>query len=105
MWMGTVEVRSTRDGNEVLGAAKGAFVSIVTWAADAESYKYNAELVIEGLGGLLVVDVLNAEPVNRRRTRTSGHFTEDIEDLISRAEANPNAILYGTFYTYRKDDA
>jgi hypothetical protein len=33
-----------------------------------------------------------------------GHFAEDIEDVISRAQANPNAIRWGTFHTFKKDD-
>src|SRR5688572_28046789 len=105
MRISAVEVRPQRDGNEYLGAAKGAVVTIVTWAADAEGYRRNAELVVEKLDGLLVVDVLNSEPVDVRRSRVGGHFEEEIEDLISRARANPKAIIWGTFQTYRKDDA
>ena len=87
-----------------MGDGKGAFVNIVTWATDAEQYRHNAELVIGGLGDLFVSDVLNAEPVEDRRARRGNGFNENIEDLISRAHANPNAILYGTFHTYKRDD-
>lgn len=27
-------------------------------------------------------------------------FSEEIEDLIDRTRTNPNAIIYGTFYSY-----
>jgi hypothetical protein len=81
---------------------KGAFVNIVTWAADVEQFRYNAELVIGGLG-LFVSEVLNAKPVEDRMARTA-EFDESIEDLILQAHSNPNAILYGTFHTFEKDE-
>ena len=104
LWIGAVEVRPLRGKSEILGDGKGAFVNIVTWATDAEQYRHNAELVIGGLGALFVSEVLNAEPVEDRRARRGNGFNENIEDLISRALANPNAILYGTFHTYERDD-
>ena len=100
-----VEVRRLSDKSEVLGEMKGAFVNIVTWAVDAEQYRRNAELVIGGLGGLFVSDVLNPEPVEDRRARAGSRFDENIEDLILRAQSNPNAILYGSFHIFEKDDA
>ena len=102
VWIGTVEVRPEREGNDVLGAAKGAFVTIVTWAADADGYRHNAELVIGSLDGLFLVDVLNAEPVDGKES--DGQVAGEIDDLITRARANPDAILWGTFHTYQKDD-
>jgi hypothetical protein len=104
LWIGAVEVRPLRGKSEILGDRKGAFVNIVTWATDAEQYRHNAELVIGGLGALFVSDVLNAEPVEDRRARAGSEFDESIEDLISQAHANPNAILYGTFHTFERDD-
>jgi hypothetical protein len=57
------------------------------------------------LGSLFVSEVVNPEPVETRRARTSGGFEEDIEDMISRAEGNPNAIIYGTFHMFESDNA
>ena len=105
LWIGMVEVRSLQGHSEILGDAKGAFANIVTWAADGEEYRRNAELVIGDLGGLFVSEVVDPEPVEERRSRTGGEFEEDIEDMISRAQENPNAIIYGTFHTFEKDDA
>ena len=105
LWMGVIEVRSLSGHSEVLGNQKGAFVNIVTWASDAEQYRQNAELVIGELGGLFVAEVINPEPVEARRARTSGMFEDEIEDMISRAKNNPRAIIYGTFHTFEKDDA
>jgi hypothetical protein len=105
LWIGMVEVRPLMGKSEILGYTKGAFVSIITWASDAEEYRRKAELVIGDLGGLFVSEVINPEPVETRRARTGNGFEEDIEDMISRAQGNPNAIIYGTFHTFAKDDA
>jgi len=100
-----VEVRPNGGKSEILGDMKGAFVNVVTWASDAGQYKRNAELIMRKLGGVFVSDVVNPEPVEARRARAGGGFDEDIEDMISRAESNPNAIIYGTFHMFAKDDA
>ncbi len=107
IWIGTIEVRPQSETSEpeLLEGAKGAFVEVVTWAADAEQYKQKTELLVESLGALVVTDVLNAEPVDDRRARTARDFDENTEDLISRARDNPAAILYGTFHLYERDDA
>lgn len=105
LWIGLVEVRALDGGSKVLDGAKGAFVNIVTWASDAQEYEHNARLVIEHLGGLFVSEVIRPEPVETRRTKQGRRFDEDIEDMISRAEGNSNAIIYGTFHTFENDDA
>jgi len=105
LWIGMVEVRASNGGSDVLGTTKGAFVNVVTWASGAAEFRRHAELVMNTLGKLFVIDVVDPEPVETRRARTKGHFEEDIEDMISRARTNPDAIIYGTFHTYEKDDA
>jgi hypothetical protein len=105
LWIGMVEVRPLKGGSKILGDTKGAFVNIITWSSDAEQYKRNVEQLIGDLGGLFVSEIVNAEPVEARRTKTGGAFEPDIEDMISRAQGNPNAILYGTFHTFERDNA
>jgi hypothetical protein len=102
LWIGLVEARPL-DGCDVLDDAKGAFVNIITWAAAADEYRRNAELVLGELQ-LFVVDITRPEPVELRRRR-EGDFEEEIEDMISRAQDNPNAIIHGTFHLWEKDDA
>jgi hypothetical protein len=85
---------------QTLGDAKGAFVNMVTWSSDAEEYKRNVNLVLADLG-LCVVEVENPEPVSVRRERVV--FDEEIEDIINRAQGNPNAIIYSTFHTWDRD--
>ena len=105
LWIGKVEVRPLSGGSDILGDMKGAFVNIVTWATDAEQFRGNAELVINELGGLFVSDVHNPEPVEARRARSGGGFDEEMEDVIARAEVDPNAIIYATFHGFERDDA
>jgi hypothetical protein len=102
LWIGTVEVRPLRQRSEVLGDTKGAFVNIVTWAGDAREYERNVQ-VVAGELDLFVNEIVNPEPVATRRVR-EGEFIEEIEDIISRAEGNPRATIYGVFHTFEHDN-
>jgi hypothetical protein len=101
LWIGLVEVRILKESKSFTDG-KGAFVNVVTWATGVDGFKSNAELVLGKLG-LVVLEVENPEPVSARRKWA--HLDEEIEDIISRAETNPNAIIYGTFHKYLRDDA
>ena len=105
LWIGMVEVRPLYGDHQILGNAKGAFVNIVTWASDKDEFKNKAELIIGKLGGLFVSEVLDPESVEARMGRTGNGFVDDIEDMIFRAQDNPNAIIYGTFHMFKNDDA
>ena len=104
LWIGLVELRSADPTNHTLKESKGAFVNVVTWAATADDYRRKAEMIAQGLG-LFVAAIENEEPVAIRRDKAHGTFEGEIEDMISRAETNPNAIIYGTFHTFDRDDA
>jgi hypothetical protein len=99
LWIGVVEVRPLK-GSRTLEDSKGAFVNLVTWASDAEGYRCNADLVLTELG-LFIVSVENPEPVWMRRQ--NAELDEEIEDIIARAQDNPDAIIYGTFHTWDRD--
>lgn len=105
LWIGLVEVRPLTKRSKILDDMKGAFVNIVAWAADAGEYNRKVDLIISRLGGLFVSEIANTEPVDARRSRTDGGLDEEIEDMISRAKTNPNAIIYGTFHMFERDDA
>jgi hypothetical protein len=77
-------------------------VNVVTWASNADEFRSNADLVLAELG-LFVVEVEDPEPVAIRTKKAK--FEEEIEDMIARAETNPNAIIYGTFHTWKRDTA
>src|SRR5215469_14611454 len=102
LWIGLVEVRPL-EGCEVLDHAKGAFVNMVTWASNASEFKQKAQLVFGELR-LFLAGIETAEPVEVRRQR-EGDFEESIEDIISRADNNPHAIIYSTFHLFERDNA
>lgn len=97
-----MEVRPLH-GCEVLEHAKGAFVNIVTWASSPTEFKQKAKLVFEEMR-LFVAGIEDAEPVQVRRDR-EGDFEESIEDIIFRAENNPDVIIYSTFHLFERDDS
>jgi len=99
LWIGLVELKPL--DRQAYGAA-GAFTNIVTWANDAEGFRRKAEAIAATLD-MFVTDVENAEPVAKRGEKSS--VTEEIDDMISRAECNRDAIVYGTFHRYPFDEA
>lgn len=101
LWIGRVEVRPLT-GSRTLEDARGAFVNMVSWAHDAEEFRRNAELVLSKLK-LFILEVHEAEPVSTRRQKAV--FEDVIEDMVARAQANPDAIIYGTFHTWDRDTA
>jgi hypothetical protein len=99
LWIGVIEVRPCSRAPD---AVAGAFTNIVTWACDVEGFRKKAETVAATMD-MYVAGIEWAEPLaERARKRT---FTEEVDDMVLRAESNPNAIVYGTFHTYRFDDA
>ena len=99
LWIGLVELRPL---NRTAYGAAGAFTNIVTWASDLEGFRKKAETIAATMD-LFVVDVEGAEPLKERSKRVA--LTEEIDDMVLRAESNPDAIIYGTFHDYRRDEA
>jgi hypothetical protein len=99
LWIGLVEVKPL--DRKAYGAA-GAFTYIVTWACDIEGFRKKAETIAATLE-MFVADIEGAEPLAERIKASA--LTEEIEDMVLRAESNPNAIVYGTFHRYPFDEA
>jgi hypothetical protein len=99
LWIGLVEVRALDRG--AYGAA-GAFTHIVTWACSAAEFRQKADKVIATLDNLYVIGVEGEEPLAQWTEKRTP--SEEIEDMIQRAEFNPNAIVWGTFHQYRVDE-
>jgi hypothetical protein len=88
--------------NGLQGAA-GAYTNVITWAYDSVSFRNKAETIAATMD-LHVVESEGEGPLFKR----FGDFiipNEELEDMHSRAEHNPNAIVYGTFHQYSHDDA
>jgi len=101
LWIGLVEVRRLPD-SKLLKGRKGAFVNVITWASTAVEFRRKVESLATSIK-LFVVQVEDAEPLSQRK-RTFA-IDEELEALADEAYGNPNAILYGTFHTYRRDEA
>lgn len=99
LWIGLVEMRPL--DKKAYGAA-GAFVDILTWACTASEYRAKAE-TIAGTLDLYVVGVEKEQPLSERLLNVTP--SAELEDMISRAENNPNAIIWGTFHTWNFDTA
>jgi hypothetical protein len=87
--------------SELLRGSPGAFTTIVTRASNSAEFRNKAARFAASLGQY----IFGVEGDHTVADDPSTAINDDIADLIERAEGNPNAILYGTFHTYRRDDA
>ena len=99
LWIGLVELKPLNP--QEYGAA-GAFTNIITWARDEMEFRKKAETIAATLD-LYVISIEDEERLAERTNKYT--VSEDIEDMIQRAESNPNAIVYGTFHRYPFNEA
>lgn len=99
LWIGLVEFRPLDPKS--YGAA-GAFTTIVTWASDCREFRAKCDIIADKLH-MFVAGAEEVELLSRRARKVT--LTEETEDMVFRAEANPNAIIYGTFHRYQFDEA
>jgi hypothetical protein len=97
LWVGLVEFKPLNKKN--FGAA-GVFTNLVTWTRNSAEFRKKAETIASTMG-LYVAAIEDAEPWAQRIQRHS--VSEELEDMVLRAETNPNAIIYGTFHRYPFD--
>lgn len=107
LWIGLVHLKplipgdwSGFDGGEKKSHA-GAYSHIITWASNPEEFRANAEKVASGCK-LYVVDIENEKPMS---DADLSEMNEELEDIAARVESNPNAIIWGSFFTYPHQDA
>ena len=92
IWIGTIEISNFEW--EKPGVRKNAFTVVTTWASNIEQFEQKCVVMLESYGWtLLGVEKANRAPVE-------GEFSEEVADMLERTRTNPNAIIYGTFYTY-----
>jgi hypothetical protein len=92
IWVGTIEI-SYLD-HEDSDKRKSAFTVVTAWASSAEEFRQKCERMLESYGWkLLDIDRANPAPENCE-------YNEEVADQLERTRVNPNAIIYGTFYTY-----
>lgn len=90
LWIGVAELKPL---DAKTYEAAGAFTNIVTWACDVAGFHLKAQTIAATLD-MFVANVEEVEPV-----------ADEIEDMVFRAESNPNAIVYGSFHRYPFNEA
>jgi hypothetical protein len=99
LWIGLVEFKPL--DREAYGAA-GAFANVITWACNSAEFRRKAETIATTMD-LYVANIEEEEPYGIRTIKWT--VSEEIEDLVSQARLNPNAILYGTLHRYPFNEA
>lgn len=94
LWIGLVELKPLDP--RIYGAA-GAFTNILTWACNSEGFRRKADVIAATLD-MYVTEVEGAEPLMERMQRAD--LTEELDEMLLRAQSNPSAIIYGTFHRY-----
>ena len=91
IWIGTIEISWSVE--KTPNVFKPAFTIVTTWTRSSEEFRAKCIRMLESYGWkLLGVERANPVPDN-------GEFSEEVEDMLERTRNNPNAIIYGTFYT------
>ena len=92
IWIGTIEISWSDEKTPTV--FQPAFTVVTTWATSPEEFREKCVRMLESYGWKLL-DVERANPVPE-----AGEFSEEVEDMLERTRNNPNAIIYGTFYSY-----
>ena len=90
-WVGVVELRYTTAAAPE--REKRAFTNISTWADDYDEFCAKSKEMVENYGWQLL-GIEQADPVAEGRNLV-GDPRHDRAD-----QANPSAVLYGTFHNY-----
>lgn len=101
IWIGMVQVLSL-PGSEILQGVSGAYVNILTWAANPSEFREKAKELMDYLG-VKLVGVEDEEPLSKREER--GEVDADVAQVALEVKGNPKSIRYMTFHTWTEVDA
>ena len=88
-----------RIDSKVIAEASGAFVNVITWAADSEEFYRKATELMDHLH-LDLLSVEKPEPVaNRGSEEVLG---AEIINIVDEIRNNKDAIRYISFHTWRE---
>ena len=92
MWLVVAEIigKSDRSPESEIG-----FMSITTWADSKEAAGTKIEGYLNSFGWNLV-EVDTADIIDE-----DSRLGDEVADMIDRTRDNPNAIILGTFHTYK----
>ena len=91
LWIGVVEVLTEPSAGS--GDTR-AFTNVVTWSSAVSEYVDSVSAVFTGYGWT-VLRTENERPIAGERG-----FSGEIDEIIERAQQNPNACIFSTFYYY-----
>lgn len=80
---------------------KGAYVNVVAWASSEEEFKQRVEKITPELNCILL-ELEHIQPLKERMEQPD--YPEDLIDMRSTAERQPDDIVFGTFYTWDQSD-
>jgi hypothetical protein len=92
MWLIVAEVIAETEGSS---ESEIGFMNITTWAVSKEDASSKIEKYLNSFGWSLV-SVDKAEVIDE-----GSEFGDEVAEMIDRTRSNPNAILLGTFHTYK----
>lgn len=95
IWLVTSEILM-QPGDMPSGSTKG-FMNITTWADSAENAKEKISRYLETFQWHLL-SIEMAQPVDEARD-----YGEEIEDMLERTRTNLDAIILGTFHSYKEN--
>jgi hypothetical protein len=93
MWLILTEIIG--DSKDSSSDSKIGFMNITTWAESGEIAGEKIRRYIESFGWHLV-SVEKADVIDEK-----SQYGDDIADMIDKTRTNPNAIILGTFHTYK----
>jgi len=92
MWLVLAEVIADTEGSS---GSKIGFMNVTTWAGSKEAASSKIEKYLNSFGWHLVL-VDKADVVDDET-----EYGDVVADMIERTRNNPNAIILGTFHTYK----
>jgi hypothetical protein len=91
LWIGVVEVLTESSAGD--GDTR-AFTNVVTWASTVSDFVDSVIPVFTEYGWTVLATG------NARHVANEGGFSEEITEILERAEQNPKACIFATFYYY-----
>ena len=95
MWLVTCEIL-VEPGDMPSGLTKG-FVNVTTWSDSIDAIEEKLARYLETFGWHLL-SIAKAVRVDELRD-----YSDEINDMVERASANPQAIVLGTFHSYKEN--
>jgi hypothetical protein len=92
MWLVLAEIVANPNSSP---GSKIGFINITTWPDSKESASSKIEKYLASFGWHLVL-VDKADVIDEER-----EFGDEVGEMIKRTRNNPNAIILGTFHTYK----